>query len=53
VVSLEEGQWDQWLNGTTEQAEGLIQVPDLALFRHGAADPAKQVAFGVGNQSLF
>jgi len=43
VVPLEPGQWDQWLNGTIDQAEQLIQVPPLQLFRHAAADPAKQV----------
>jgi len=43
VVQLEPGQWDQWLNGTTQQAEALIQVPEMELFRHGAVDPSKQV----------
>ena len=35
VVSLEVGQWDQWLNGSAAQAGELIQVPDVALFQHG------------------
>lgn len=43
IVSLEPEQWDQWLNGTNEQAMALISVPPLELFRHGAVDPAKQV----------
>jgi putative SOS response-associated peptidase YedK len=37
VVSLEPGQWDQWLNGTPDQAEQLIQVPALELFNAGPA----------------
>lgn len=44
VVSLERENWDQWLNGSLEDAAELIQVPPVELFRHGAADPAKQVA---------
>lgn len=47
VVSIEPGSWDQWLNGTPEQAQALIQVPELKLFKHGAADPTKQVELPV------
>jgi len=47
VVPIEEPYWDQWLNGTVEQAEALIQLPALELFKHGAADPAKQVDLGL------
>lgn len=43
VVPLERAAWDQWLHGTSVQAEGLIQVPRIELFRHGAATPGKQV----------
>lgn len=43
VVPLEREQWDAWLNGSVAQVEQLIQLPDLAVFRHGAADPAKRV----------
>lgn len=43
VVSLEPSQWDQWLNGSVAQAEALIQVPVVELFRHGAVDQSKQV----------
>lgn len=41
IVSLESPQWDQWLNGSNDQAESLIQVPSIELFKHGAADPSK------------
>lgn len=43
VVSVEQENWDQWLNGNVEQASELIQVPSIDLFKHGAVDPAKQV----------
>ena len=43
VVPIERAQWDEWLRGTVQQAEALIQVPDAEVFRHGSADPAKQV----------
>jgi hypothetical protein len=43
VVPIEPADWDKWLTGTVADAEGLIRVPDLSLFRHCAADPAKQV----------
>jgi hypothetical protein len=43
MVPLERGHWDQWLNGSIEQAEALINVPDMSLFKHAAADPAKQI----------
>jgi putative SOS response-associated peptidase YedK len=39
VVSLEPGQWEQWLQGTPQQAGTLIQLPDMAVFKHGPADP--------------
>ena len=44
-VPLAPGDWDQWLNGSPEQADALIQVPPVELFRHGAAEPGKQVQF--------
>ena len=43
VVPVERAHWDEWLRGSVSQAEALIQVPGVELFRHGAADPAKQV----------
>lgn len=43
VVPLEPEQWDAWLHDTTEQADKLIQLPSVEVFRHGAADPTKQV----------
>lgn len=42
VVPLEPRDWDQWLNGDAAQAEQLIQLPDIAVFRHGAATPEQQ-----------
>jgi len=47
VVSLEPGQYEQWLLGSPAQAEALIKVPELQLFRHGAADPAQQVVLPI------
>lgn len=44
VVPVEMRDWDQWLHGTTEQAEALIGLPSLECIRHSAADPAKTVA---------
>lgn len=41
VVPLEREAWDAWLHGTPEQAAGLLQLPTLEVFRHGAADPAR------------
>jgi putative SOS response-associated peptidase YedK len=43
VVPIERDCWDEWLNGTPSQAETLIQVPAIEVFRHGAADPAQNV----------
>lgn len=49
IVSLEPNHWDQWLNGTNDLAEALIQVPEFELFKHGAADPAKNIEIMVGH----
>ena len=43
VVALERIDWDRWLNGSADDALSLIQLPSLHLFKHGAADPTKQV----------
>ncbi|MEO8391238.1 SOS response-associated peptidase family protein [Polaromonas sp.] len=43
VVPLERDRWDEWLHGTVEQAEALIQLPAPEIFRHGASDPAKNI----------
>ena len=43
VVPLERDRWDEWLHGSVGQAEALIQLPALEVFRHGAGDPAKNV----------
>lgn len=43
VVSIEREDWDTWLHGSVEEALRLVRLSDEGLFRHGAADPAKQV----------
>lgn len=43
VVPIERDRWDEWLNGSIEQADALIQVPPLEIFRHGAVDAAKNI----------
>lgn len=43
VVPLEREVWDEWLHGTVDQAELLIQLPPPELFRHGAADLSKNI----------
>lgn len=43
VVPLERDRWDEWLHGSIEQAETLIQLPAPSIFRHGAGDPTKNV----------
>ena len=44
VVPIEEAHWDQWLDGSPDDAERLIHLPAPETIKHGAADPAKQVA---------
>lgn len=52
VVPLERSSWDAWLHGSVDQAEGLIQLPAAEVFRHGAADSAKNVALpGLARQT--
>lgn len=43
VVPLERDRWDEWLYGSADQADALIQLPALEIFQHGAADPAKNI----------
>jgi putative SOS response-associated peptidase YedK len=43
VVPIEQGDWDKWLTGTVEDALSLIRLPAVTMFKHGAADPGKQV----------
>ena len=43
VVPLERDRWDEWLHGSVEQAERLIQLPPIEIFRHGAGDPSKNI----------
>lgn len=51
IVSLEPHQWDQWLNGTNDEAEVLIQVPGIELFKHGAANPEQHLDILAGDFS--
>ena len=44
VVPLDKSNWETWLHGTMEQAEALIELPALELFKHGAKDPTQQIA---------
>lgn len=43
VVPIERERWDEWLHGTVEQAQALIQLPPLEVFRHAATNPAKNI----------
>ena len=43
VMPIECSDWELWLNGSTDDALSLIQLPPLAVFAHGAVDPAKQI----------
>lgn len=44
VVPLEPGCWDQWLNGSIEQAQSLICVPGVEVIRHGPSVQESQPA---------
>jgi putative SOS response-associated peptidase YedK len=48
VVPIERGDWGQWLNGSPEDAEALIKVPPLEVFRHRSANPARRVELPTG-----
>lgn len=43
VVPIERADWALWLEGTVADAEALIQLPPVAIFDHGPADPASNV----------
>jgi putative SOS response-associated peptidase YedK len=43
VVPIEREHWDQWPNGSTENAASLVRLPVSELFSHGAADPTNQI----------
>jgi putative SOS response-associated peptidase YedK len=43
VVPIERVDWDMWLNGSSDDASSLIQLPSMHLIKHGAADPEKQI----------
>jgi putative SOS response-associated peptidase YedK len=47
VVAIEREHWKTWLEGTPAEAAALIGLPPLERFRHGAADPARQVALPI------
>lgn len=36
-VPLEHENWDTWLNGTSDEAESLIQLPPVEIYRDGPA----------------
>ena len=43
VAPLERNRWDEWLHGSVEQGERLIQLPPIEIFRHGAGVPSKNM----------
>lgn len=43
VVLIAPKDWEQRFLGCQNEARELIRLPDLALFRHGAADAVKAV----------
>jgi len=43
VIPIERADWERWLNGTLEDAIGLVKLPEPDLFSHGAAEPRQQV----------
>lgn len=45
VVPLEEGDWDKWLEGTNDEALGLIKLLPPEIYVNGPADPTKQDLF--------
>jgi putative SOS response-associated peptidase YedK len=51
LVPIEREHWQQWLQGSTEEALALVRLPPLERFAHGPADPAQQVplAFASGS----
>lgn len=52
IVPIEAARWDEWLHGSVDQAEALIQLPALEVFLHGAGDPAKNVPLpGIARQT--
>lgn len=44
VVPIEERDWDAWLNGSVQDAEGLIQVPPMELFVAGPVEAQRQTS---------
>lgn len=44
VVPIEREHWARWLEGSTEDALALVQLPPEDRFAHGPADGAQQVA---------
>jgi putative SOS response-associated peptidase YedK len=44
VVPIEREDWDQWLNGSLEDAATLIRLPGEERFVHGTADPSQRIA---------
>lgn len=52
VIPIERSDWETWLNGTVEEAMGLVTLPQLDLFSHRAADPAQDVPLEIVRQQL-
>lgn len=44
VVPLEKADWDTWLHGSIEQADALIRLPSIELFKHGPVESGLVVA---------
>jgi hypothetical protein len=51
VVPIGRGDWDRWLTGTIEEAQGLIGLPNLECIRFEAADPAKTMTLPLFSQT--
>lgn len=43
VVPLEGADWDAWLHGTAEQAQRLIRLPTVEVFKHGPRDTRRRI----------
>lgn len=50
-VPIERADWDLWLHGPVQAAEGLIQVPPAGRFIHGPADPSVSMQLPISNPS--
>ena len=46
VIAIEREHWDQWLQGSPEEAMALVKLSPEHLFAHGPADATQQVDLG-------